>query len=187
MLNDKQIENLLTNLCKKVMASLQNGKEPKDVLDFAHKVTTEIKAASKETVAKKACYPEGNYLVVDAACSKNPGPVEYRGVFMPSGEEYFRVLPFEGTNNLGEFLAIVHGLAKMEQDNISIPIYSDSQIAISWVTKKVCKTDWEKYDLWGSKPLADRALKWLMTHSFTPPKKWETKKWGEIPADYGRK
>lgn len=187
MLNDQQIENLLKTVCYKVIKSLEHGKDPRDVLDFMHRMITNIKKSSNESIQRKACYPEGNYLVVDAACSKNPGPVEYRGVFMPSGEEYFRVLPFEGTNNLGEFLAIVHGLAQMEKDNINLPIYSDSQIAISWVTKKVCKTDWEKYDLWGSKPLADRAINWLMTHSYTPPNKWETKRWGEIPADYGRK
>lgn len=131
--------------------------------------------------------PDGEYLVVDAGCRKNPGPVEYRGILMPSGKEYFSVRPFDGTNNLGEFLAIVHGLAQMEKDHISLPIYSDSQTAIGWVKKKTCKTDWVKYGLLDSKHLADRAVKWLMTHSYNPPRKWETKRWGEIPADYGRK
>lgn len=140
-----------------------------------------------DKVNKCSDIPKGEYLVVDAACSKNPGPVEYRGILMPSGEEYFRVLPFDGTNNLGEFLAIVHALAKMKQEGKDLPIYFDSEIAIGWVNKKVCKTDFEKFGIMQSKPLADRAIRWLKTNKYRSPKKWKTQEWGEIPADYGRK
>lgn len=81
--------------------------------------------------------PEMNSIAVDAACSGNPGAMEYRGVETATGREIFRQGPFsEGTNNIGEFLAIVHGLAMLKKMNSDLPLYSDSVNAISWVKKK---------------------------------------------------
>ena len=82
-----------------------------------------------------------NSLAVDAACSGNPGLMEYRGVYTATKQELFRIGPYEqGTNNIGEFLALVHGLAFLKQKKSSLPIYSDSRNAIMWVQKKKCKT-----------------------------------------------
>ena len=131
-----------------------------------------------------------NSLAVDAACSGNPGDMEYRGVYTATGQEIFHIGPLkEGTNNVGEFLALVHGLALLQQKGSDLPIYSDSRNAISWVKKKKCKT------LLARKPinepifdLIERAEKWLNTHTYTTRiLKWETSEWGEIPADFGRK
>jgi ribonuclease HI len=140
----------------------------------------------------------GNYLSniirhslsVDAACSGNPGKMEYRGVYTDNGEEIFRVGPFEqGTNNIGEFLALVHGLALLKQQNSLLPVYSDSVNAIAWVQNKKCKTKLEPCE--ANKPVFDlieRAEKWLKNNTYTTHiLKWETKEWGEIPADFGRK
>lgn len=129
-------------------------------------------------------------LSVDASCSGNPGKMEYRGVYTETGEVIFHQGPFEyGTNNIGEFLALVHGLALLKKQNSTIPIYSDSVNAISWVKKKQCKTKLEPDER--NKPLfdlIDRAEKWLKENTYTTPiLKWETKEWGEIPADFGRK
>ena len=80
-------------------------------------------------------------LAVDAACSGNPGRMEYRGVWVEDNLEMFHVGPVEdGTNNVGEFLAIVHALALLQNDDRSIPIYSDSANAIKWVKNKKCNT-----------------------------------------------
>lgn len=81
-----------------------------------------------------------NSLAVDAACSGNPGPMEYRGVHIASRQEIFHFGPMKGTNNIGEFLAIVHGLALLKNKGFDMPIYSDSANAISWVRQKKCKT-----------------------------------------------
>ena len=82
-----------------------------------------------------------NSLSVDAACSGNPGDMEYRGVLVETGEEIFKVGPLKmGTNNIGEFLALVHGLALLKQKNINIPIYTDSVTAMSWIRQKKCKS-----------------------------------------------
>ncbi|MDR1809064.1 MAG: viroplasmin family protein, partial [Prevotella sp.] len=63
-------------------------------------------------------------LAVDAACSGNPGLMEYRGVYVKTGKQVFHQGPFEqGTNNIGEFLAIVHGLALLKQKQLPMPLY----------------------------------------------------------------
>ena len=130
-----------------------------------------------------------NSLAVDAACSGNPGAMEYRGVHVASRQEIFHFGPVYGTNNIGEFLAIVHGLALLKQKGSNLPIYSDSRNAIGWVKKKKCKTLLERVP--ENEPIFDmieRAEKWLKTNTYTTPiLKWETSEWGEIPADFGRK
>ena len=135
--------------------------------------------------------PIKNSLTVDAACSGNPGKMEYRGVLHHNNQEVFKMGPFKnGTNNIGEFLALVHGISLLKNKGLhSLPIYSDSKIAMSWVKKKTCRTnitfDTSNKDLL---TLIQRAEKWLKENSFRNPiLKWETKAWGEIPADFGRK
>lgn len=131
-----------------------------------------------------------NSLSVDAACSGNPGKMEYRGVYTETGEEIFHIGPFEdATNNIGEFLALVHGLALLKKQNSAIPVYSDSANAISWVKNKKCKTLLKPCET--NEPVFElirRAEKWLNENT-CPNRilKWETNEWGEIPADFGRK
>ena len=121
--------------------------------------------------------------------SGNPGPMEYRGVHIASRQEIFHFGPMKGTNNIGEFLAIVHGLALLKQKGFDMPIYSDSVNAISWVRQKKCKTKLPRNEETEALfQLIERAEKWLNTNTYTTRiLKWETKEWGEIPADFGRK
>ena len=128
-------------------------------------------------------------LCVDAACSGNPGPMEYRGVHIPSGKEVFRFGPIQGTNNIGEFLAIVHALALMQQKNISMPIYSDSVSGMAWVRNRKAKTTLSRTaQTEKALDLVARAENWLRTNQIQVPiLKWDTENWGEIPADFGRK
>ncbi len=129
-------------------------------------------------------------ISVDAACAGNPGKMEYRGVDTQTKTQIFHQGPFsQGTNNIGEFLAIVHGLAWLQQQKSKLPIYSDSMTALAWVRDKKAKTKLEK------KPqnqvlfdLIERAEKWLAINTWENPLlKWDTEVWGEIPADFGRK
>ena len=188
--------------------------------------------------------PVAESVVVDAACSGSPGRLEYRGVDLRSGKEVFRQGPYEnGTNNVGEFLAIVHALALLEEQRSALPrapspvrepglprgnrdysagtgtttpragtgtitpragtgtttpragtgtttpVYSDSETAIAWVKARQCNTD-----LAADKTnaplfeLINRAEDWLAEHkTANPVLKWDTKAWGEIPADFNRK
>lgn len=147
------------------------------------------KKVTQEEISKYGV-PNFESLSVDAACSGNPGVMEYRGVYTKTGEEVFRQGPFkEGTNNIGEFLALVHGLALLKQKNSTLPLYTDSRTAIAWVKAKKSKTKLEKSD--ANTVLFDlisRAEKWLAENEYTTQiMKWETTVWGEIMADFGRK
>ena len=134
--------------------------------------------------------PNLDSISVDAASSGNPGKMEYQGVDTKTKKVLFKMGPFNNaTNNIGEFLALVHGVAMMEKESDKKIIYSDSITAISWVKKKRCQTKLKKnkeneevFDL------IARAILWLKKNNYSIIiKKWETKLWGEIPADFGRK
>jgi ribonuclease HI len=129
-------------------------------------------------------------LSVDAACSGSPGPVEYRGVETETGRQIFRLGPYtDGTNNIGEFLALVHALVWLEENSQSMPIYSDSETALAWLRIKRCRTQRTQTarnaEIF---TLIARAETWLAGHEIRVPLlKWDTNAWGEIPADFGRK
>ena len=127
---------------------------------------------------------------VDASCLGNPGRMEYRGVELATGREIFRVGPFEdATNNIGEFLAIVHALALQWRNGERHTIYSDSATGMAWVRNRAVKTKLQPTERNAKVfELLQRGVDWLHTHSYdTPIRKWQTDLWGEVPADFGRK
>ena len=143
-----------------------------------------------EDALRRIGQPNPDTYCVDASCNGSPGELEYRCVHVGTKREIFRRGPYaDGTNNIGEFLAIVHALAQFKKEGITKPIYSDSKIAIGWVERRHCKTKLEKTErneeLFN---LIERAENWLIKSHFENRLiKWETRAWGEIPADYGRK
>ena len=155
---------------------------------YAGKNTTTLKKTLDELVAMGVI---AESVAVDAACAGVPGPMEYRGVQLATGEQLFHVGPLEdGTNNVGEFLAIVHALALLKkQGKPDMPVYSDSYNARSWIRQKTCRTKLLPTPI--NKPIFDlltRAVIWLKANEVTNPiLTWETAHWGEIPADFGRK
>ncbi len=166
--------------------------EAQKAFSLSYKVHTSKKEFRTPSVKAKQNVgsPIQDSLAVDAACSGNPGDMEYRGVYVQSGKEVFKKGVYKhATNNVGEFLALVHGLAFLKQHNSVIPLYSDSVNAIKWVQKKQCKTKLERNgDNEEVFDLIARAEKWLHENSYTTQiLKWETDAWGEIPADFGRK
>lgn len=144
---------------------------------------------TKQKVSRAAIIKQS--ICVDAACSGNPGKMEYRGVDTQNNMEIFHQGPFpDATNNIGEFLAIVHGLAYLQQRKLyDTPIYTDSRNAMLWVKAKACRTKLEPTKHNGEIfELIHRAEQWLKNNSYKNPIiKWETEDWGEIPADFGRK
>jgi len=161
----------------------------KNYADYVGKETKKTSLSLKEK--EKLGKPNLESISVDAACSGNPGKMEYRGVLTHNKQQIFIKGPFiKGTNNIGEFLALVHGIALLKSKNKEdIPVYSDSKIAMNWVKQKRCKTNMH-FDA-SNRDLLDlikRAEKWLKENTYKNPiLKWETKAWGEIPADFGRK
>jgi ribonuclease HI len=154
---------------------------------FAKGLTAPVKIICKDP---RIGEPIADSICVDAACSGNPGVLEYRGVDTKSGAELFRIGTFPlGTVNIGEFLGIVHALAYLKQRESDWPVYSDSRTAIAWVRKKAIKTNLERTPQTEKLfVLVDRALYWLQNNTWRNRiLKWETEYWGEIPADFGRK
>ena len=135
------------------------------------------------------CPPVLDALAVDAACSGNPGVMEYQGIYIPTRTRVFHYRAERGTNNIGEFLAIVHGLSYLKKHHLDQIIYTDSRTALGWVRQKECKSklveDASTAELWD---YIHRAENWLRSNSYTTEiRKWDTDRWGEIPADFGRK
>lgn len=181
-----EIEALQQYECVK---DLNDSKEVKDLTPSKDRLELLRKQAAWKACQALPAAVDAQAIAVDAACSGNPGQMEYRGVYLKTGEEIFHYGPVFGTNNIGEFLAIVHGLALLQQRGYTIPIYSDSVNAMLWVKRKQCRTTLPLNEK--TQTLHEhirRAEIWLRTHSYTNDlRKWETEKWGEIPADFGRK
>jgi ribonuclease HI len=152
--------------------------------------TKKFSSGLSEARLKLIGQPNYNSIAVDAASSGNPGVMEYRGVDTQSKKQLFHKGHYEqGTNNVGEFLALVHGLAFLKQNNSNRILYTDSRTAMSWVKKQQCNTKLKRSTTNAALfALVDRAVVWLKNNSYTTViVKWETKAWGEIPADFGRK
>lgn len=159
----------------------------------SYKTLAEAKQAyENEAAERKAASggPIAESISVDGACSSTNGMMEYRGVITGTKKEIFHQGPFHsGTNNIAEFLALVHALALCKQKNVKVPIYSDSVTAQAWLRKKKANTTCESSEL--NAEIFDmiaRAEKWLAENTWeNKVLKWETDRWGEIPADFGRK
>lgn len=163
---------------------------PEQYISRKSKVENEKDHSQLSTVKCQVSSPILPALAVDAACSGNPGVMEFRGVIADTGTQVFHRGPFNGgTNNIGEFLAIVLGLAYLKQNNLPWVLYSDSRTALAWLRKKHADTklEWNagNQDLFF---MLRKAEQWLHDNTWTTPVyKWDTKNWGEIPADFGRK
>lgn len=169
---------------------IYNAGPKSDLADYGRKDPDTHRKAHSDSKPQKAAPPPSSWAV-DAATSHNPGPMEYRGVDIDTGQVLFasKVYPL-GTNNIGEFLAIVHAIALMCRTGERHVIFSDSRNALSWVRKGVCKTQLphnaETNELFD---VIDRAVAFLKKVNLLEfdLRKWPTDTWGEIPADYGRK
>ena len=173
----------------KAFASLDEAQRayegrPEDHIGKTAKPTKKTRIASNKEIIYES-------LSVDAACSGSPGIMEYRGVWTGDSAPVFHKGPFQyATNNVGEFLALVHGISWLKKNGMEgIPIYSDSRTAMAWLRNKKVKTTLKRKKI--NEPvfkLLDRAEKWVQVNSWTNRIiKWETAEWGEIPADFGRK
>ncbi len=152
----------------------------------------------RETQPEAASEPEWmsnpkvnrNAIAVDASCLGNPGTMEYRGVDLATGKEIFRVGPFQdATNNVGEYLALVHVLALCKQKGVDRPIYSDSRIALGWLRRRQSRSTLRPTPRNAKLlQLIQRADAWVKANTWpNRVMKWKTEEWGEIPADFGRK
>ncbi len=184
--------------CKKQVTGFDGAKyksftsreEAEQAFDESYETVVERKGKKDLFRLKTKEKPILKSLAVDAACKGNPGTLEYQGVFTATQTPVFKRGPYEmGTVNIGEFLAIVLGLAWLKKNKLDYPVYSDSRTAIAWVRNKRVNTKLKK-SAKNARLFAavDKAVEWLKTNDYkNPVLKWETRLWGEIPADFGRK
>lgn len=149
------------------------------------------KKKKEPSSARTKMTPISVSVVVDAAWNSVQKDMEYQGIFYHTGKRIFHHGPLaNGTNNIGEFLAIVHALGYCKKHGLDdMPIYSDSRNAIGWVKQRKCKTNLElSAKTKHIHELIQRAESWLLNNTYKNKiLKWETKDWGENPADFGRK
>ena len=179
----QECEEQVTGLSGALYKSFKTKGEAEAALELAKQTSIKSNAISSDEIIMDS-------VCVDASCLGNPGVVEYKGVHTTTRELIFHKRPIpNGTNNLGEFLAIVHSLAHLKNQGSDIPIYSDSETAILWVRNKQVRTKLNRND--SSEEifnLVERALTWLESNDYANSiLKWNTASWGEIPADFGRK
>ena len=134
--------------------------------------------------------PQANDIVVDGAWSDTTYQMEWQGIKYGTGEKVFSAGPIvHGTNNIAEFLAVVDALKYCHENGLACNVYSDSQTAIAWVRDQTVKTTLPRNkntDTTYSR--IDGALNWLRsTEASVSVLKWDTRTWGENPADFGRK
>ena|ERR1035437_6062123 len=128
-------------------------------------------------------------ISVDGFCSGNPGPGGYRGVDLSTGEVLFRRNYNWCTNNLAEFMGVVHAVSYVKVKKLDYGVvYSDSAIAIGWFRSQKISSG---IDLMKGKDVLEdlrRSLLWLSEQKhLIAVNKWQTKLWGECPADFGNK
>lgn len=155
---------------------------PAAYMEGSYKKTRDLTDEEKERIGS----PIPLSLAVDAACN-GEGVFEYQGVLTDTKTPVFHFGPETGgTNNIGEFLALVHALAYLKGIESDMPIYSDSRIAMKWVKSGTARTSSKNQRV---QKLIFRAEHWLKENKGWSNEilKWETKAWGEIPADFGRK
>ena len=158
-----------------------------------HNAAAAASLPAQDVAELKARFPEinGEAIAVDGACAGNPGPMEYRGVDLRTGQQIFHFGPLEGgTNNVAEYLALVHALALLfNRNDTQTPIYTDSRTGRSWVRNRRNRCTLPRTAATARVyQLLDRADHWLQTHQLLNPiLVWDTDRWGEIPADFSRK
>lgn len=166
--------------------------DPDEQLELMRAIAGRMKRTPAQQVDYSA-FPEIRLdaIAVDGACARNPGPMEYRGVRVSTGEEFFRIGPLDGgTNNIAEYIAIIHAAALLHKSgDYTTPIYSDSRTAQSWIRKRHSNTKIEPTPENAKvRALLERADAWMEVNDIINPLlKWDTELWGEIPADFGRK
>lgn len=125
------------------------------------------------------------YLCSDGFCLGNPGPGGARvlAVDGPGCKPrlIMQVQFFEATNNLMEFV----GAAAMSAIPGYSAYYTDSTTAIAWVRNKQVNTTFNIQSDIKLMTLINNLLRSLPAISVL--EKWDTKNWGEIPADFGNK
>lgn len=132
------------------------------------------------------------FLSVDGA--SDGSSCEFQAVWVDTKKLAFASKKFVGgTNNIAEFLGLVLACKHLKDKNLPINIYTDSVTAMAWFRNKKANTTASANGKMTAEleNLIQKSEKFLIENEellkTAKILKWETKEWGEIPADYGRK
>lgn len=119
------------------------------------------------------------------------GRVEWQCIDLATKEKVFAsdVQP-QSTINVGEFMAIVTSLKILHQRGDSTsPVWSDSKLCIQWVRGRYTSSKLPMNEFtWEALDGMAEFLAWLKeTNPVNPILWWNKHKFGDHPADYGRK
>lgn len=126
-------------------------------------------------------------IVCDGSYRWSADKLQYQVLDLSTGELLYVSKVYEGgSSNVAEFLGIVHSAAHCMNNGIKDTIYTDSYIGIKWVKSKNCWTkEWLSDEL---DSVVKRAVSWLKSNTIQNKiVYWDKSKWGENPADFGRK
>lgn len=124
-------------------------------------------------------------IAVDAAHSMKNSVTEYQGINLATGERLFYQNLGNQTINIGEFLAVVEAVKYIiEHDFQPRTIYTDSQTAIAWFNAKSTASNKQNKEV----RKAELFLRVLSADvDSIKVQHWDNRRWGETPADFGRK
>jgi len=135
--------------------------------------------------------PVGGWCVDASTIITNSGPSEYRCIDIKTKEIIFSTKIGFASNNMAEFLALMQALILSDSLKVSTTIFIDSWIAIAWFKNKRCYSritlDDRTRDVY---ELIAECIDWLKKNKHRKLNTvilWQTRQWGQIPADYNRK
>lgn len=124
-------------------------------------------------------------ILVDGFALNNPGYGGFRGVNR-NGIELFSRTYLNITNNLAEYLGVIAGLWYVKDDT-QAKVYTDSMTAIKWVQRGNHNSTLNLSGELTSALNKAEDLLYQLKNTTYKVQKWNTKKYGEILADYGNK
>ena len=154
---------------------------------FLSRAEAERELEERRRLLAPAGPPPEAGIAVDAACAGAVGPLEYRGIDLRTGETVFAEGPVDaGTNNLGEFLAIVRALEMLDRQEVSGPIWSESDVAIAWVGEGRHRSSVKPTDR--NRELRRRLCRAELFLVDAPApadvRRWRSDAWGAIPVEF---
>lgn len=122
-------------------------------------------------------------ITSDCGTHGNPGPCEYQVTDIKGNRLYYIHLGVH-TNNYAE-LSGIEGMIKIAVERGETELWTDSKIAMGWIrTGRVGEGVRERDEIL---KIVGRIQELFKQHPQLNLRKWNTKSWGQIPSDFGRK
>ena len=136
----------------------------------------------KKSITKPATLPTQG-LTSDAGTHGNPGPCEYQVTDISGRVLEHRRLGVH-TNNYAELAGIL-GMVRKAKETGDTLLWTDSVIAMGWIRTGRIGLGVHEPEL--IRDMVVKIQKLLRQNPQMKLVKWDTRSWGQIPSDFGRK